>query len=69
MTNWVVYQAVDRVVYRAGDWAVYQAVDRALYRAVGGAVYNAVYQALYTAVAPHKEPPQPGLGLYLGGVG
>ena len=77
-----VYHAVNRTVYwavnrwdvgGAGNVAlneaevVPRAVDRAVYRAVSWAVYRAADEG--GAVAPHKEPPHPGLGLYLGGVG
>ena len=30
-----------------------------------GVVKLAVDRAVYTAIAPHKEPPHPGLALYL----
>ena len=62
MKNQAVAVAVDRVVY----WAVYRNVD--VNRDVDVALDVAMNQAWYTAVAPHKEPPPPGLGLYLGGV-
>ena len=69
---------MNRVVNGAVHWAVNRPVDlalagrRAVHWAVGEAVIRAVHwavnRAVVDAVAPHKEPPHPGLGIYLGGV-
>ena len=69
MKNGAVKFEVDRIMFRAVYRAVNRGMGRTMYWDVDGAVaLGELCDAVYWAVLPHKEPPHPGLGLYLGGV-
>lgn len=68
MTNEVLEYAVYRAVSLAVGGAAGDAVSWVAYEALYQAVFRPIRWAMHKDIAQPREPPHPGLGLYLAGV-